>query len=315
MTNTCRICGNEADNTSYSVREMQLGMRERFDYFQCGACGCLQIATIPDDLGKYYPANYFSFRDYSRLANSPVRGAFDRWRTRRGLGAGLPRWLDKLVKPLDYVDWLRAAGLGLDARVMDVGCGSGKLLLRMTLGGLAHCLGADPFLDRDITYRNGLTIRKADFREIPGEWDLVMFHHSFEHMADPLAVLRAATEKLSARGALLIRVPLADSEAWVRYRENWYNLDAPRHFFLHTEASMAALARQAGLEIFHRFRDATPAQFAMSELYKRDIPATSGVRPDSILDRATLARFEAETETFNRDGRGDCGGFLLRRSD
>lgn len=310
----CQICGNDAGNTPYAVREMQLGLRESFDYFQCRACGCLQIASIPADLGKFYPANYFSFRDYSRLARSPVRGVLDRWRARRALESGLPSWLDKLVKPLDYVAWLRAAGLGLDARVMDVGCGSGKLLLRMTLGGLSNCLGADPFLERDITYRNGLAIRKADFRDIPGEWDLLMFHHSFEHMLEPLAVLRAAAEKLSTRGALLIRIPLADSVAWERYRDNWYNLDAPRHFFLHTEASMAVLARLAGLEIFHRFRDATPAQFVMSEMYSRDIPGSSGTRPESILDRATLARFQQETEIFNRNGQGDCGGFMLRRS-
>ncbi len=201
----------------------------------------------------------------------------------------------------------------MDAKVLDVGCGSGKLLLRMTLGGLSNCLGVDPFLEKDIVYRNGLLIRKADFREITGQWDLIMFHHALEHMAEPLAVLRAAAEKLSPDGVLLIRLPLADSVAWERYREHWYNLDAPRHFFLHTEASMEILAQQAGLEIFHRFRDATPAQFAISELYRRDIACSSRVRPESILNQATLMRFKRETEKLNQEGKGDCGGFMLRR--
>ena len=309
----CKICSNAEGNTPYSVREMQLGLRDRFRYFQCGVCGCLQIAAIPYDMRKYYPATYFSFRDYSRLAHAQLRAKLDKWRVKHALGKGLPSWLSRLVKPLDYISWLKTAGLGVDAKILDVGCGSGKLLLRMKLGGLGHCEGADPYLENQIRYPNGLIIHKSDFRNLQKQWDFIMFHHSFEHMADPFAVLGAAAKQLTTNGAILIRVPLADSVAWERYRENWYNLDAPRHFFLHTEISIQKLAEQSGLEVFHHFRDATAAQFSMSELYARDVAGNAGVKPETLIDRGTLNRFRHESKLYNREGRGDCGGFFLHR--
>ena len=40
---------------------MMFGYRDEFAYFACGQCGCLQIADIPPDMSRYYPANYYSF--------------------------------------------------------------------------------------------------------------------------------------------------------------------------------------------------------------------------------------------------------------
>ena len=37
------------------------GLPETFKYFQCGQCGCLQIARAPDDLVRYYGDQYYSF--------------------------------------------------------------------------------------------------------------------------------------------------------------------------------------------------------------------------------------------------------------
>src|SRR3954452_21028277 len=58
---TCRICGNSEGNTSIIVREMQHCSRERFPYFRCGSCGCLQIEHLPHNIGDYYPQDYYSF--------------------------------------------------------------------------------------------------------------------------------------------------------------------------------------------------------------------------------------------------------------
>ena len=61
----CRICDGEISK-SYTVREMLLGTRDTFEYLECGSCGCLQIAEIPDNLLKYYP-------DFHRTANVAER--------------------------------------------------------------------------------------------------------------------------------------------------------------------------------------------------------------------------------------------------
>lgn len=312
----CRICANDQGNTPYRVREMLLGTRHEFDYFQCGQCGCLQIVQPPDTLADYYPSGYFSFRDYRKLAGNPLRGWLDRQRVGAALGHGgslVGTLANLFAKPLDYVAWLEKTGKGTACRVLDVGCGSGKLLLRMRLGGVDNCMGIDPFLAEDIRYPNGLVIHRQDIRDTQGQFDLLMFHHAFEHMDRPAEVMAEAVRLLAPGGVILIRVPLADSEAWEHYREHWWSLDAPRHLFLHTRKSMEILARAAGLEIFDSFRDSTPSQFINSELYARDIPLSAGTRPETVLTQGQLAGFRARTAELNLAGRGDMGGFFLRR--
>jgi hypothetical protein len=34
-----------------------------FEYLECALCGCIQLVTIPEDMGKYYPEGYYSFAD------------------------------------------------------------------------------------------------------------------------------------------------------------------------------------------------------------------------------------------------------------
>ena len=61
MSKACQICGNNVNNTLYIVREMMIGFRSEFKYFQCASCNCLQIEEVPHDMDKFYPFNYYSF--------------------------------------------------------------------------------------------------------------------------------------------------------------------------------------------------------------------------------------------------------------
>jgi hypothetical protein len=62
MTNVaCRICGNVAGNGTLTAREMMYGTRDAFEYIKCAACGCVQIAHIPAELARYYPADYYAY--------------------------------------------------------------------------------------------------------------------------------------------------------------------------------------------------------------------------------------------------------------
>jgi 2-polyprenyl-3-methyl-5-hydroxy-6-metoxy-1,4-benzoquinol methylase len=73
-----------------------------------------------------------------------------------------------------------------------------------------------------------------------------MLHHSFEHMDNPCGVLKQIDKLLNPDGELLIRIPVSDSFAWRKYGVDWFQLDAPRHFFLHTTKSIALLAKNSG---------------------------------------------------------------------
>ena len=57
----CRACGSTRVAEGLNPREMMFGTRDRFAYFRCADCGCLQIGEVPENLSKYYPDNYYSY--------------------------------------------------------------------------------------------------------------------------------------------------------------------------------------------------------------------------------------------------------------
>ena len=316
----CRICGAAALGPPIPAREMLHGTREAFDYVECAACGCVQIAAIPPDLSRFYPDDYFSFRDHGDLDRNWVRRHIDPRRVRFSFGAR--DWIgaiaEKVSRPFDYVDWVRRAGLGPEARVLDVGCGAGKTLLNMALGGFPEPQGVDPFIERTLSYRCGVTVRKQslqDFaRETSRRFDLIMFHHSLEHLVDPREALEAAAGVLAPGGRMLIAVPVAGSWAWRHYGADWCNLDAPRHIHLLTSPAMDILARQAGLTVIEGRSVGRLSQFTGSERYRHDIPANDRRRDRELFSRAQLAEWRRRTDELNAAAQGDQTMFLLARA-
>jgi hypothetical protein len=147
-----------------------------------------------------------------------------------------------------------------------------------------------------------------------------MFHHSFEHLADPLETLKTATGLLAADGTIVVRIPVVSSYAWEGYGVAWVQLDAPRHVFLHSRKSMGRLAGAAGLRVERVVDDSTEFQFLGSELYLRDIPLTSegGARNldagGSIFSPEEVEQFRRLTEELNAKGRGDQSAFYLKKT-
>ena len=330
---TCRICSNDADNPTYEVREMQLGLRERFTYFRCARCGCLQIAAFPPDMSAYYPETYYAYvggstalpperRWTARAAGARLRNRFAVLR-RGALGRVLYRfWPNEALAA--YIDQqlpgngVGASGLSASSRVLDVGCGAGDLLVALRSAGFRSLLGIDIYAADERPMPRAPLIQNRRIHEVSGQWDLVMFHHSFEHMADPRQVLREVVRLLAPDGVCLIRVPLVSSYAWECYGVDWVQLDAPRHFFLHTEESLRLLADEAGLEISKVVYDSTSFQFVASELYRRDIPLYSTPPADgsptaSAFTPDEVAVFEQRARDLNAERRGDQAAFYLRK--
>ncbi len=102
-----------------------------------------------------------------------------------------------------------------------------------------------------------------------------MFHHSFEHIQDPLKTLKYVSKLLSGEGTCLLRTPTTSSYAWNYFKTDWVHLDAPRHFFIQSIDSIKILATNAGLNIKDIIYDSTEVQFWGSEQYMCDIPLES----------------------------------------
>ncbi len=315
---TCHICRSTAVAQRLLVREMMFGTGDTFAYRQCARCGCLQIETIPPNIGTYYPPDYYSYATKPRTAWRSLKAYLKRQSDtyavfKKGyLGKCLFRYVSKdaPVAALSHVS------ITEQTRILDVGCGSGALLKSLWAIGCRNLMGADPFIAHDISDPEGPPIRKCQFTDLTQTFDLVMFHHAFEHVANPKEIFAHLPRVLAPDGICLIRIPVADSWAFRHYGPDWVQLDAPRHFFLHTQASIRLLCQSNGLTLKKVIFDSNELQFYGSEQYRRDIPLLSersyAVHPRrSIFSAQELGQFKKKAIQLNQSGEGDQAIFLI----
>jgi SAM-dependent methyltransferase len=290
---------------------MMSGLREPFTYFECANCGCLQLLDVPKNLGRFYGNNYYSF-DATQFSSSAWRSFGRKLLTAGevfripGLRAACRRRRGRSPH-LESLAYLRPKpGMA----ILDVGCGDGNVLyLLRELGFRAE--GVDKFIPRHITDQYGIRVHSVDLSEIQGKWDLIMFHHSLEHIPEHHKVLGLVRKRLNPEGRCLIRMPVAE-EAWRIYGINWVQLDAPRHLILHTIRSFRILAEQSGFLVEQCYCDSDEFQFWGSELYKRDIPLREG--GPHLFTANQLYAFQKNATILNQHHIGDQGVFVLRQA-
>jgi 2-polyprenyl-3-methyl-5-hydroxy-6-metoxy-1,4-benzoquinol methylase len=284
------------------------GLNTEFDYFECGNCNCLQIETIPEDMSIYYPNDYLSFKTplfhkkknklktyYKSKIAKYYSGSFN-------IIGFIMSFFFKNQLP-----WIKPGITNLKSKILDVGCGTGKLLLTMQRFGYKNLSGIDPFQE-DIFYDNNISIYKKFVYDLDEKYDLIMLHHSFEHMEYPEKVLAKLATVIEDNGCILIRIPLAGSYAWRKYKNNWVQLDAPRHYFLHTIKSMSILAEQSGLLLKDIQFDSSAFQFTGSEKYQRGYTITENI---NLFSKKQLKDFESEAKKLNDLNDGDSACFYL----
>lgn len=310
----CRACLKLAEHTMLALEERLLGTGERFDYFRCLACRAVQIVE-PPALERYYGSAY---RRHA-AAVSGWRGAVARRREDSALGAAtLIGAVISRYFPHRALESVQSLGIPKTAAILDVGCGSGTVLRALRRHGYRDLTGVDPFrLDADIS-EPGLSVSRKDFLSIDRPADLIMFHHSFEHLPAQEAALHHTAACLNSGGRCLLRMPWIDSFGFDHFGDDWIELDPPRHLLLHTMDSFSALLSRTPLELESHSFDSTGHDLWGSEQWRNKTPFHG---PGSLLNRPwrfalsplTLSRSTRLAQESNRRGRGSDIVLLLRR--
>lgn len=311
----CRICNNSSYNKVFTVRERMFGFRDEFQYLECTSCGCLQIEEYINDPSKYYPEKYYSFETKLKPKEKPIITFFRRQRSKYCLLGANTLWPLRSNKYGSF-SWFKKSKVNLESSILDVGCGGGKLLRRMQRNGFTNLTGVDPYIQRSIVDKNEVAILKKSVFELNGRFDFIMAHHSFEHMQEPLAVLKRFYQLLKPDRFVLIRVPVVSSFAWRNYGVHWVALDAPRHLYLHSIKSFEILSKRAGFQLIDVVFDSTEFQFIGSELYLRDIPlkdsnAFSRSSKKSIFSQKQIEAYRQKANELNLKNDGDQACFYL----
>jgi 2-polyprenyl-3-methyl-5-hydroxy-6-metoxy-1,4-benzoquinol methylase len=297
---------------------MYFGTRDEFEYQQCADCSCLQIVDIPHNMGRYYPEQYYSKHIKKQHRHNIMLSALREMKLDAALGGHkLKSAILFFLRRPRLPEWINYLNLNSNSRVLDVGCGAGKLLLKLDKKGFRRLEGVDPFIDESISYPCGVRIYKKQIWDIAKDndkfksFDLVMMHHSLEHIPDQHRTFVAASDLLKAQGALLIRVPLSSSWAWEHYRENWVQLDPPRHLYLHSLKSMELLGSKHGFMLNSVHFDSTKFQFTGSEKYLKNIPLIEK-EDNELFSAQELYEFKRKAEKLNNDGKGDQACFIFK---
>ncbi len=281
-THKCRICSAQGEFASYLVREMFYGTREEFEYFSCPKCNCLQIARIPDDMGRYYSDGYYSFASADQM--------------------------EEIQAPVPD-----------DSEILDVGCGSGKWLIKKAEEGYGRLYGCDPFIDEEKHYSDRVHIYKCAINDVPGEkrFDLIRMADSLEHMEDPEAALRDAVRLLKDNGRIEILIPSWPNIAFDMFGTHWVQLDAPRHLWIPSIDTLDFISARVGLSIDDTYCDSNEGTIMLSFMYEHGIPMKD------MSDDMVLGLFSDENRLnirqtvydANKRGYGDHRFVTLRKMD
>lgn len=237
----CLLCGSGGSVPVHrgSDRLYHTTARE-FTVVRCGDCGLVRLdpQPPPEELGQYYPANYWFSPDES--AASRLEEAYRRLVLRDHV-----RFVEQALRRS------RAAG-----PLLDVGCGGGLFLGMMRERGF-RVLGLD-FSQQAaaIAWRRQQApavcamLERAPFAR--GSVAGITMFHVLEHLYDPGAYLAASHRLLAPEGRLVVQVPNAASWQSRLLGGSWNGLDVPRHLFDFRDRDMEKLLESCGFEVVRR---------------------------------------------------------------
>ena len=295
-----------------------MGTREVFDYSVCAICASAYIVRFPDDIGKYYEG-YYSFRTEKPTRRQIVLSTIYAWAVVRSGFASLFRPLFRCPRPwpMKYlIPNLQAflfVGARSNARILDVGSGSGEFVRMMRRFGYSHATGIDPFLDEK---SESDLVRRGDISSAPGTYDLILFNHTLEHMPDPEAALRKAAEIINSQGMILVQVPNMAARDFPLFQQDWCWLQAPYHYAIPSRKGLEVMAERCGLAIVDTICTSRADHYLYSDEYRRDIGDSDprSVRrqlENGSFDPKRLAELQRLAYSLNKAGTGDWIAYYL----
>jgi len=142
----------------------------------------------------------------------------------------------------DYL--AREGNLPSDARILEIGCGTGHNLPMLAAFGTVEAIEIDPAAREIASQRLGKPVSGSPLPALPGvergAYDLIAVLDVVEHIDDDVAALKAMASCLKPGGKILITVP---AHQWL-----WSAHDVVNHHHRrYSKASLIAAIQAAGL--------------------------------------------------------------------
>lgn len=239
----CALCGSDDFTPSATGYDFEYDTApDAFRFVRCNRCAHEYLNPRPasSELDVIYPSNYYSFAG-----------------TTNKLVARLQRvWESGKVKL-----YRELVGDG-ERKLLDVGCGDGRLLaLLRDFGDPAWQLLGLEFDERAIAQCRAMGFeafaeRVEDFADRPdqqGSYDAIIMLQLIEHVEDPALLCERVHLLLKPGGVFIIETPnLAGLDYRIFKGRWWGHYHFPRHWNLFSSDSLVRMLEDRGFEIVRR---------------------------------------------------------------
>src|SRR5205807_1044257 len=179
-------------------------------YARCERCCTYFLIDVPEDLGRYYPSDYFVLPTLEGLREQARDEAY-------------------------RIDMVRAHATG--GRLVEIGPGHGIFAVQARDAGFETVgVELDPIAAEYLRDTVGVEVVESGspervLRELPPSRVIAMWH-VLEHLPRPWEMLSAAADNLESGGVLVVATPNPRAFGFRLLRGRWTHVDAPRHLFL-----------------------------------------------------------------------------------
>lgn len=228
----CNFCGADDSHLFLINRDRLLNKDDLFSLVQCNQCDLIYLNPRPSaqEIKAFYPDSYGV---YTSDQTNPVL-----------------RWLKELLWSQDRA--LLNKYISDQARILEVGCGSGEYLayMRDKAGWEVQGIEISPFIVEKAKQDYNLKVHLGTLTQtqLPEQaFDAVIMKYVLEHVHDPLESVTKISQILKPGGIFYFIIPDPDSWELKLFGKYWNGLDTPRHLFLFPRNTIEATLRKCGL--------------------------------------------------------------------
>lgn len=220
----CNLCGSEKHTALYEMPDREFFRDEFFTVVQCDRCGLgfLNPRPTASEIQKYYPQDYYQ---------DPPTASHSRYLNRRFM------WQARYLQELELERTRK--------KLLDVGCANGDFPRFMAARGWdVEGVEISESSQRITDFR----VFTQEFQDIPVNepvYDAVTAWAVFEHVHDPMAYFRKASQLVKKDGLFVFLVPNFSSVA----SRHLFCEDIPRHLYFFTRETVQEYLHKTGFTL------------------------------------------------------------------
>lgn len=220
----CPLCNASSLKSHYRI--------DHAIYHRCGNCGLVQQNPQPvlEDLLERYDGDYFEYETANEEA-----------------------FYQLMLQGLNDIDfWDEDEKLKEIGGFLDVGCATGRLLLRMKkegwdAEGIEVCKGSAQFASD----RGGFSVHTRPLEELglsADKFAVVHASHLIEHLVDPGTFCREVYRVLSPGGLFILTTPNIEGFQSHLFKDKWRSA-IPDHLFLFGKQTLGKMLCDSGFKV------------------------------------------------------------------